>query len=100
MLRERLGTIGGRALLTSSARSLVLSLVMAFAVAAVVAEIGTGYGIGGWIRLLIAVATGAAVYLGTAGIAGTVHGWQTSRRGARAHSGPVKGNRETYPYRH
>jgi putative peptidoglycan lipid II flippase len=99
VLRERLGTIGGRALISSSVRSLVLSLVMAFAVALVAAAIGSGYGIGGWIRLLIAVAAGAAVYLGSAGVAATLHGWQTSRRG-RHHSRPVKGDRETYPRRH
>ncbi len=48
----------------SSARSLVISLVMAFAVALVAAVIGTGYGIGGWIRILITIAAGVAVYLG------------------------------------
>jgi putative peptidoglycan lipid II flippase len=83
VLWERLGTIGGRALLASSARSLVLSLVMAFAVALVAAVTGTGYGISGWIRLIVAVAAGAAVYLGSAGVAATVHDWQTSRREAR-----------------
>lgn len=87
VLRERLGTIGGRALLASSARSVVLSLVMAFAVALVAAATGTGYGISGWIRLIVAVAAGAAVYLGSAGVAATVHDWQTSRREARRRSG-------------
>jgi putative peptidoglycan lipid II flippase len=100
VLRERLGTIGGRPLWSSSARSLVLSLVMAFAVALVVAAIGTGYGIGGWIRLLLAVAAGAAVYLGSAGVAATLQGWQTSRRATRQLSGPAKGNRGTHPRRH
>jgi len=100
VLRERLGTIGGRPLWSSSARSLVLSLVMAFAVALVAAAIGTGYGIGGWIRLLLAVAAGAAVYLGSAGVAATLQGWQTSRRATRQLSGPAKGNRGTHPRRH
>ena len=100
VLRERLGTIGGRTLLSSTARSLVLSLVMAFAVALVVAVVGTGYGIGGWIRLLVAIAAGAAVYLGAAGVAATIHAWQTSRRAARQPSGPTKGSHGTYPHRH
>jgi hypothetical protein len=73
---------------------------MAFAVALVAAAIGTGYGISGWIRLLLAVAAGAAVYLGSAGVAATLQGWQTSRRAARQSSGPAKGNRGTYPRRH
>ncbi len=100
VLRERLGTIGGRTLLSSSARSLVLSLVMAFAVALVAAAVGTGYGIGGWIRLLIAIAAGAAVYLGAAGVAATIHAWQTSRRAARQPFGPAKGSHGNYPHRH
>jgi hypothetical protein len=73
---------------------------MAFAVALVAAAIGTGYGIGGWIRLLLAVAAGAAVYLGSAGVAATLQGWQTSRRATRQLSGPEKGDRGTHPRRH
>jgi putative peptidoglycan lipid II flippase len=100
VLRERLGTIGGRSLVFSVLRSSVLSLVMAFAVAVVAAETGTGYGIGGWLRLMIAVAAGAAVYVGSAGVAATVHAWQTARRRGRHHLGPGGLGRETDPHRH
>jgi hypothetical protein len=73
---------------------------MGFAVALVVAVVGTGYGIGGWIRLLVAIAAGAAVYLGAAGVAATIHAWQTSRRAARQSFGPTKGSHGNYPHHH
>jgi putative peptidoglycan lipid II flippase len=100
VLRERLGTIGGRPLAVSSARSLVISLVMAFAVALVAAVTGTGYGIGGWIRILITIAAGVAVYVGAAGLAATFHAWQTSRRGGHQPARGARGARGTYPHRH
>ncbi|HLI16370.1 MAG TPA: murein biosynthesis integral membrane protein MurJ [Acidimicrobiales bacterium] len=89
VLRERLGTIGGRRLLAATARSAALSLLMAFAVALVSALLGAGGGAWGWLALVLEVAVGAAVYLGGAGVAGSLASWQTSRhtpsgtRGAR-----------------
>jgi len=100
VLRERLGTIGGRVLVLSSVRSVILSLVMAFAVAVVTAETGTGYGIGGWLRLFVAVAAGGAVYIGSAGVAATVRGWQTARRNPGHDPGTGKGSREADSHRH
>ncbi|MCU1490937.1 MAG: integral rane protein MviN [Acidimicrobiaceae bacterium] len=100
VLRERVGTIGGRALLTATVRSTLLSLLMAFVVALVSAVVGSGTGIAGWAALLASVLAGVAVYLGGAGVAATVTGWQTSRRrraGAPAHS---RRDRVRYPGRH
>ena len=87
VLRERLGTIGGRGVLVASLRSLALSLVMAFVVALVSAVLGagTGSGAGGWARLVVTVLAGGAVYLGGAGAASAVRSWQTSRRRGRDH---------------
>jgi putative peptidoglycan lipid II flippase len=79
VLRERLGTIGGRALSRAVLRSVVLSLLMAVAVALVDAAAGGGNGVLGWAHLLLAVATGVLVYLGGAGCAASVRAWQTSR---------------------
>jgi len=93
VLRERLGTIGGRSLLTSSFRSVALSLVMAFVVALITALVGTGPGLTGWARLLLAAIAGAVVYLGGAGVASTITSWQTSRRHHRHHA---KGARVRY----
>ncbi len=80
VLRERLGTIGGRAMLASCVRSLALSLVMAFVVALVAAVLGTGNNVIGFFGLVASVAAGALVYVGGAGLAGTVGAWQTARR--------------------
>ncbi|MDA8286980.1 MAG: murein biosynthesis integral membrane protein MurJ [Actinomycetota bacterium] len=100
VLRERTGTIGGRALATSSARCLVLSVMMAFAVAVVSAVIGNrDAGLSGWFDLFCSVGAGAVVYLGGAGIAGTVRGWQTSRRGPATAAGPRR-FRGRYTARH
>jgi len=84
VLRERLGTIGGRAALTSSARSIALSVVMAFVVALVAALVGTGGGAVGWFGLIASVSAGALVYLGGAGLAGSLSAWQTARRRQRS----------------
>jgi putative peptidoglycan lipid II flippase len=80
VLHRRLGTIGGRAILSSSLRSVVLSVVMAVTIAFVAAVIGSGTGLFGWVRLLVTVAAGGIAYLGGAGIAASRRGWQTSRR--------------------
>jgi putative peptidoglycan lipid II flippase len=91
VLRERLGTIGGRAVAVASTRSLALSLVMAFVVAVVSALVGTSSGIGGWIRLLATVLAGGFVYLGGAGAASALLSWQTSRRQGRLHAKGTSG---------
>ena len=81
VLREKLGTVGGGALVVAVGRCAVLSVLMAFVIAFVSAVFGaTNTGISGWIGLLAAVAAGGAVYLGGAGIAGTMAGWQSARR--------------------
>lgn len=87
VLHERLGTLGGRPVLVATLRSLGLSLLMAFAVAASDAALGSGRGLIGWMKLLLIVAFGAAVYVGGAGCAGTLAAWQTSRR-RRREAGP------------
>jgi len=79
-LRNRLGTIGGRALLTNTARTAVVSIFMAFVVALVSAIIGTSGGPSGALRLIVAAGVGAVAYFGAAGVAGTLSSWQTSRR--------------------
>lgn len=100
VLRERLGHLGGRALVNAAMRSVLLSLVMAVVVALVSALLGNGSGVTGWAKLLVTVATGGAVYLGGAGAAGSVAAWQNARRqrpGGRAHA---KGRRVRHPGGH
>lgn len=81
VLRERLGTIGGGALLVAVARCVGLSVLMAFVVAFVSALLGaSNSGFSGWFGLIAAVLAGSVVYLGGAGVAGSMAGWQTSRR--------------------
>jgi putative peptidoglycan lipid II flippase len=80
ILRERLGTIGGRAFVRTSGRALGLSVAMAIAVAFVAAILGTGNGLIGWLRLFAEVGVGAIVYLAGAGAASNLTAWQTSRR--------------------
>ena len=94
LLRERLGTIGGKALWSATARAAILSVLMAFAVALVSAALGSSdTGAAGWFSLVCSVAAGAAVYLGGAGVAGSLADWQTSRRrsGSRKHSRRTRG---------
>lgn len=89
ILRERLGHIGGRSLLLGAGRAVLLSVVMAFAVALVSALVGSGTGIVGWAKLGVEVLAGGLVYLGGAGAAGSLAAWQTSRqaaRGGRSHT--------------
>ncbi len=82
-LRLRLGRIGLAGLARSTARVLVLSMVMAFVVAVLDTVVGSGEGVGLLIRVCAAVAGGVAVYLGGAGLAASVSDWQTSRRRRR-----------------
>jgi putative peptidoglycan lipid II flippase len=80
VLRERIGRIGGRALLLGVGRAALLSVIMAFAVALVSALVGTSTGILGWAKLGLEVLAGGLVYLGGAGAAGSFSAWQTSRQ--------------------
>ena len=72
LLRDRLGNIGGRAILTSSLRAFGMAIVMAVVIAFVVTLTGTSSGILGWIKLGFAVGIGGLTYLGGAGLAGTL----------------------------
>jgi putative peptidoglycan lipid II flippase len=83
ILRERLGTIGGRRIVYSVGRSVALSAVMAVVIALAAALVGTGTGVVGWLQLLVIVVAGAGAYLGGAGVAASMRGWQTSRRPRR-----------------
>jgi peptidoglycan biosynthesis protein MviN/MurJ (putative lipid II flippase) len=80
ILRSHLGTIGGRSLLLSSFRALVMALVMAVVIAFVITLTGTSGGLIGWIKLAIAVVVGAVTYLGGAGLAGTIRAKGTPPR--------------------
>jgi putative peptidoglycan lipid II flippase len=83
LLRERLGTIGGRPIARAAFRSAILSAVMLVVVAFVSALVGTGAGPIGWIKLLFTIAIGLVVYIGGAGTLGALSPWQTSRRKSR-----------------
>ncbi|HLX78367.1 MAG TPA: lipid II flippase MurJ, partial [Acidimicrobiales bacterium] len=100
VLRERLGTIGGRTLINSTIRFSVLCLVMAFVVAFVSAVVGSRTGLVGWLGLLVSVGAGAAVYIAGAGVAARVEGWQTSRRRARDGFRNAKGKRGIGSHHH
>lgn len=89
LLRERLGTIGGRSVVRSSVRALVLSLLMAVVVALVVAVIGTGTGISGWLRLVVAITAGIGTYVFGAGVAGVL-GTRRSRQRQLGRRRPAK----------
>jgi putative peptidoglycan lipid II flippase len=80
LLRDRLGNIGGRAILTSSLRAFGMAIVMAVVIAFVVTLTGTSSGILGWIKLGFAVGIGGLTYLGGAGLAGTLSARGTQRR--------------------
>lgn len=95
LLRERLGTIGGKSLVNSVVRFTVLCLVMAFAVAIVSVIIGARSGLAGWIGLFVTVAAGGAVYVASAGVAARVEGWQNARRRAHSSSRSARGRRAT-----
>ena len=100
VLRERLGTIGGRALVSATARYVVLSGIMAFVVAIAVTIVGTGLGAFGWLRLFVAVAAGGIAYLGAAGLAATFASWQTARRQTPPRVHGARGGSGRRPYSH
>jgi putative peptidoglycan lipid II flippase len=85
IIRRRLGTMGGRAILSSSLRSFGMAVVMAIVLALVVTLTGMSYGVVGWAKLILATVAGAVAYFGGAGLAATL----TARGGAtrrRKHS--------------
>lgn len=88
VLRARVGGLGGLVVVRYIARTIACSLVMAFVVALVLAGVGTSQGLGLLERVVVAVVGGIAAYGLAAGLAGTLSGWQTSKRRA---SGRVKG---------
>ncbi len=100
VLRERLGTIGGRAVVNATARFVVLSGVMAVVVAIVVTIVGTSLGAFGWVRLFVAVASGGVAYLGAAGIAASISSWQTARRRTPPRVHGARGKSGRRPHRH
>lgn len=80
LLSDRLGSIGGRPLVMSTLRALIMSVLMAVVIAFIVTLTGTSTGIVGWLKLGFAVAVGGLTYLGGAGVAGTLRPPRTQRR--------------------
>jgi len=103
VVRRKMGGLGGRRVVGRYvARSAVLSVVMALAVAGVTAAVGSDYGPGLVLRVVAGIVVGLAVYGGGAALAGTGlagrgHGWQTApaSRGATG-----KGTHGRDPSRH
>ena len=97
VLRARVGGLGGFIVARYLVRTVVCSLVMAFVVALVLAGVGSDQGLGLLERVVAAVIGGMAAYALAAGLAGTLLGWQTSRRrlndaGKGAHGRDKSGN--------
>jgi putative peptidoglycan lipid II flippase len=90
LLRRRLGTVGGTAMMRASLRAVCLSILMAFVVAFVVALLGVGSGIGGWIRMVVAIVAGIGTYFVAAVIGASIdsHRATTGRR-SRVVKNPV-----------
>ncbi len=80
VLRSRVGGLGGRTVLRYVVRTVICSLFMAFIVALVLAGVGSGQGLGLLVRVVSAVVAGIGSYALAAGLAGSVAGWQTSKR--------------------
>jgi len=100
ILRARLGRIGGQMLLTGFLRAAALSVLMAFAIAFVAAIIGEGAGLLGWLKMVVTVVIGGAVYLGGAGAAGSLSAWHAGRNRRPAGGLHRKGGRGRYPGRY
>jgi putative peptidoglycan lipid II flippase len=99
LLRWRLGSLGGVAVVRWTVRAALLSLAMALVVALVSTATGSGTGLGGWIRLLVAIGAGVIVYFAGAGIAGTLAASREARR-ARAVPRRMGGAANDYRRRH
>ncbi len=80
VLRARVGGLGGFVVARYVARTVVCSLFMAFAVALVLAGIGSDQGPGLFERVIAAVVAGILSYTLAAGLAGSLADWQTSKR--------------------
>ncbi len=80
VLRARVGGLGGLIVGRYVARTVICSLVMAFVVALVLAGVGSDQGLGLFERVAAAVLAGVVSYGLAAGLAGSLVGWQTSRR--------------------
>jgi putative peptidoglycan lipid II flippase len=80
VLRARVGGLGGFVVGRYVARTVICSLVMAFVVALVLAGVGSDQGLGLFERVVTAVLAGVVSYGLAAGLAGSLVGWQTSRR--------------------
>ena len=80
VLRARVGGLGGPNVARYLVRTVICSLVMAFVVALVLAGVGSDQGVGLLVRVVSAVLAGLVTYVLAAGIAGSLAGWQTSRR--------------------
>ena len=98
VLRARVGGLGGFIVARYVARTIVCSLVMAFVVAVILAGVGSDQGVGLLERVVAAVVGGIAAYALAAGLAGTLFGWQTSKRrpsgaGKDGHGGNKSRNR-------
>jgi putative peptidoglycan lipid II flippase len=72
VIHHRLGTMGGRAIVSSSLRSLAMAVLMAVVLALVVTLTGTSTGLLGWGKLILATAAGGVAYFGGAGVAATL----------------------------
>jgi len=97
LLRMRVGGLGGFIVGRYLLRAVLCSLVMAFVVALVLAGVGANHGFGLLVRVCAGVLAGIAAYALTAGLAGTVGGWQTSKRG-RGDAGGGAHGRDTSRY--
>jgi putative peptidoglycan lipid II flippase len=80
VLRARVGGLGGFVVARYVARTVVCSLFMAFAVALVLAGVGSDQGPGLFERVIAAVVAGVLSYALAAGLAGSLADWQTSKR--------------------
>jgi putative peptidoglycan lipid II flippase len=80
VLRARVGGLGGIVVGRYVARTLFCSLVMAFVVALVLAGVGSDEGVGLLERVTASVLAGLGAYALAAGLAGSLLGWQTSKR--------------------
>lgn len=87
-LRIRVGGLGGWAVGRYALRTLLCSVVMAFAVAVALAGVGSDHGAGLLVRVVAGVVAGVVAFGAAAGLAATASGWQTStKRRGRAGGG-------------
>jgi putative peptidoglycan lipid II flippase len=81
VLGKRIGSLDGGSTLRALVRVVLLSVVMAFAIAFIDATVGSGGGTADvLVRVILAVLVGIGVYAAGATLATWVSTWQTSRR--------------------